>query len=134
MAKLTLGCTYTREQIHAILGGGVQSFLPTKNGRVICGCFRLDLNPDAPREILVGVGEQRVRNAQTLKLQGTSVPVFTKKVAEDWEYVGHFKATRYLEKNHPLLADEPRTKREDIAGILYLEPFEVPVVPKRVMV
>ena len=104
-----------------MFGGGVQSFLPTKNGRVVCGCFRMDLNPEAPQEILVGVGVQRVKNAHLVVLQKTSVPVFIKKEAEDWEYMGRFRATRYLTKEHKLLVDEQRTKDESIAGILYME-------------
>ncbi len=43
-----LNKTYTREEIHEMLGGDMQSYLPHKDGKVVCGCFRLDTNPDAP--------------------------------------------------------------------------------------
>ena len=119
-----MGNAYTREQIHSLLGGGAQSFLPMKNGRVVCGCFRLDTNPDAPKEILVGVGEQRVRSAQVTKLQDSAIPIFLKRQSDEWEYVGMYKATRYLDKAHHLLEAEERAKRTDVAGILYMEPFE----------
>jgi len=45
---LKTGNQYSRRQIHDLLGGGIQSYLPHKNGQVVCGCFRKDLNPLAP--------------------------------------------------------------------------------------
>jgi hypothetical protein len=119
-----LGCSYTREQINAMVGGGVQSFLPTKNGRVVCGCFLLKLNPDAPAEVLVGVGPQRENTAKVAVLQLTSIPVFLKGDVGEWEYIGRYRAYRYLERAHKLLADEERAKREDVAGILYMRKDE----------
>jgi hypothetical protein len=117
----SLGSSYTREQINAMLGGGVQAFLPTKNGRVVCGCFKLDLNPDAPKEVLVGEGPQRVRSAEIAVLQRTPFPIFLKRDVDEWEYVGDYRAVRYLDRGHKLLEAEERSKREGIAGILYME-------------
>jgi len=108
-----------------MVGGGVQSFLPTKNGWVVCGCFKLDLNPEAPAEVLVGVGPQREGSAKVAVLQQKPFPVFLKREANNWEYVGIYRATRYLERNHSLLANETRTQRADVAGILYMEPSEI---------
>jgi hypothetical protein len=116
-----LGLSYTRDQINTMLGGGVQAFLPTKNGRVVCGCFKLDQNPDAPKEVLVGVGATRETKARTVVLQQTPIPVFLKREEGEWEYVGIYRATRYLHRGHALLADEARAKPEDVAGILYFE-------------
>ena len=116
-----LGSYYTREQINAMLGGGVQAFLPTKNGRVVCGCFKLDLNPDAPEEVLVGLGPQREASARTAVLQRTPFPVFLKRDVDVWHYVGDYCAMRYLDRGHKLLEAEARAKREDVAGILYLQ-------------
>jgi len=56
MSTFALGMRYTRSQINAALGGGVQAYLPTKDGRVVCGTFRLNTNPDAPRVVLPGFG------------------------------------------------------------------------------
>lgn len=120
MPRLNVGHTYTREQINAIVGGGVQSILPTKNGRVVCGCFKLDTNPDAPEEVLVAAGPQRENSARTVVLQQTTIPVFVKGEVGEWEYKGLYRATRYLHNEHPLLADEARAKRPDVAGILYM--------------
>jgi hypothetical protein len=104
-----------------MLGGGIQGFLPTKNGRVVCGCFHLKLNPDAPAEILVGTGPQREKTAHTAVLQRTPFPIFLKKEVGEWECVGEYLATRYLNRDHKLLESEERAKRADVAGILYME-------------
>ncbi len=117
-----LGSAYTREQINVMVGGGIQSFLPTKNGRVVCGCFLLDLNPAAPAEVLVGIGPRREATAHTAVLQQTPFPIFLKREAGDWEYVGKYRAVRYLHREHALLEAEERVKRADVAGILYMEP------------
>lgn len=121
-----LGSSYTRDQISAMVGGGIQSFLPTKNGRVVCGCFKLDQNPDAPKEVLVGLGPQREGSAKTVVLQQTPIPVFVKREVGEWEYIGVYRATRYLHQDHALLADEARAKKADVAGILYMEPVAAP--------
>jgi hypothetical protein len=40
--------SYTRDQIHEEVGGEKVSYLPQKEGRVVCGCFSPDSNPEAP--------------------------------------------------------------------------------------
>jgi hypothetical protein len=124
MARLNIGSMYTREQISAIVGGGLQSFLPTKNGQVVCGCFQLAVNPDAPREVLVGAGPLRERVATWTVLQENPIPVFVKREVGEWEYMGRWRGVRYLDGTHKSLVEEERTKRKGIAGILYMEPVE----------
>lgn len=120
------GSAYTREQINEMMGGGVQAFLPMKGSRVVCGCFRLDQNPDAPAEVLVGTGPKRELSAKAAVIQQTAIPIFLKREVGEWEFIGHYKPKRYLDRGHALLAEEARAKREDVAGILYLEPSEKP--------
>jgi len=122
--KPKLDCAYTRDEINKMHGGGVQAFLPTKNGKVVCGCFKLDLNPDAPNEVLVGMGPQREMSARTCVLQGTPIPIFLKREVGEWEYVGHYKATKYLSREHKLMLQEERAQRKDVAGILFMKRFE----------
>ena len=51
------GKSYRRDAIAAgVGGGGLQTYLPTVDGRVVCGCFRTDVNPGAPEVILPGTG------------------------------------------------------------------------------
>lgn len=45
---------YTRQEIHILLGGGIQDYLPHKDGKVLCGCLTKDLNPDVPDVVLIG--------------------------------------------------------------------------------
>ena len=56
MRDFGFGQTYTRGEIRQALGGDLSSCLPHRDGRVVCGCFRPDLNPDAPDVILSGRG------------------------------------------------------------------------------
>jgi len=48
------GESYTRDHIHKQVGGEKISYLPQKDGRIVCGCFSPDSNPEAPYVILVG--------------------------------------------------------------------------------
>jgi hypothetical protein len=119
-----LGLSYTRAQINEMVGGGVQAILPMRGSRVVCGCFRLDTNPDAPKEVLVAPGPKREMSAKAAVVQQMPIPIFLKEEAGEWKYIGNYKPRRYLHREHALLAEEPRAKREDVAGILYLDPIE----------
>ena len=119
-----LGLSYTRAQINEMVGGGVQALLPMRGSRVVCGCFKLDASPDAPNEVLVAPGPRREMSAKAAVIQQTAIPIFLKKEVGEFEYIGKYKPRRYLDRDHALLAEEPRAKREDVAGILYLEPSE----------
>jgi hypothetical protein len=48
------GESYTRGQIHEEFGGETVTYLPQQDGKIVCGCFSPDSNPEAPYEILVG--------------------------------------------------------------------------------
>jgi hypothetical protein len=66
---LNVGSFYTRDQIHSRLGGGLQDYLPHKNLRVVCGCFRTDTNPAAPEVILPGIGPDIQKWARVFRNQ-----------------------------------------------------------------
>lgn len=53
---LESGKAYSRKQIHDLLGGGTQDYIPHQDGKVVCGCFGRKLNPAAPVVILAGNG------------------------------------------------------------------------------
>lgn len=57
----SVGRDYTRDEIHAKVGGSKQSYLPTKNSAVVAACITHGLNPRAPQVILC-VGEERELN------------------------------------------------------------------------
>src|SRR5207247_2745571 len=72
------GQTYTRGEIRQALGGDLSSSLPHRDGRVVCGCFRPDLNPDAPDVILSGRGPKIERWARVFATQRQCIPCFAK--------------------------------------------------------
>lgn len=111
--KPTLGESYSRDKIHEMLGGGLQEFLPTKDGRVVAACLRMDQNPHAPERIWVGEGARREMTAKIAVLQGTDFPVFIRREGPNSEYIGRYKALYY----RPCRDGEP----EGIAGVLTLE-------------
>ena len=120
--SLREGCCYTREEIHRLLGGNLQSYLPHVGGRVVCGCFRVDLNPDAPGKVLVGDSEDVVKYAKVLAQQGEPIPVFIKKGPKRWEYVGDYLAVEYREDPEEVAQRAGDARRDELAGVLVLEP------------
>ena len=86
----TIGRCYTREEIHAQVGGSMQAYLPTRDGRVVCACPTREKNHEAPHIILVGTKTKVMENAEILYGQGGGVPVFIKKNVNPWGYAGRF--------------------------------------------
>lgn len=116
--NLIVGRQYSREEIHDLVGGGgLMSCLPTKDGRVIAGCFVPEMNKRAPAEIDIGASSSIESAAQRLVEDGNSIPVFLKRAPKAWEFVGHFKGARYFEVS---LRVPPETSRH-VVGTLFLE-------------
>src|SRR3954468_649934 len=93
------GESYTRDHIHAEVGGEKVSYLPQKDGRIVCGCFSTDSNPEAPFVILVGGDEDGAeppveRKAKILEKQEEPIPVFLKRATNDWLFEGIFRVRR----------------------------------------
>lgn len=89
------GQTYTRKHISEKLGGSEIDYLPMEDKRVVCGCFTLDHNPEAPNIIVPGTGKIIEREAKQFCKQDYPVPIFLKRDVNKWEYVGDYKAARY---------------------------------------
>lgn len=81
---------YTREYIHTACGGNKQSFLPTKNGKVVAACLRTDLNPQAPDIIICSSSASARAAGKTLAAQGDAIPVFIKMETDAFRFVGVF--------------------------------------------
>jgi hypothetical protein len=95
MPSYSLGNMYSRKQISADLGGGEVDFLPSTEGRVVCGCFTLDHNPAAPNIVIPGTGKGIERTAELFCKQDYPVPIFIKRHPNEWEYVGYYKADHF---------------------------------------
>lgn len=93
------GEAYTRSQIHAQVGGSIQSYLPTVQGRVVCACLKKKMNPGAPHIILVGNKPRVIQAALQLAEQSAPIPVFLKESPNSWGYVGLFSVLGVSIKN-----------------------------------
>jgi hypothetical protein len=112
---------YTREGIHQALGGSKEEYLPTKSGRVVCGAFRPDANPDAPLIILPGFGPKIEAAAELFSAQQSAVPIFLKRGTNKWQYVGDFRVQRLSKDPQDITQHEKRAnRRETVSMILYL--------------
>ena len=86
----TLGCEYTRGEIHAQLGGSVVSCLPTRNGAIVAACLSKAFSPRAPEVVLCGRGARTSPVSGQFARQQTAIPVFLKSAASRWQYQGRF--------------------------------------------
>src|SRR5262249_16678957 len=87
----TIGEFYTRQQIHEVLGGETETYLPQRGRRIVCGCFNKEMGPNAPAEILAGNKPLVVQKAETLIKQIEPIPVFLKRHSNKWEYMGEYR-------------------------------------------
>lgn len=102
--------------------GGVD-FIRTRAGMVRGITIRLDLSPDAPEIILVGMGKQRQQRARLYFESAISVPAFFKRGGDAWEYIGNYRAVDYSESKDVIAKYSIGRRRPDtVAGVLILEP------------
>lgn len=123
------GESYTRDHIHEILGGEKVSYLPQRDGKIVCGCFSTDANPEAPYVILVGGDEDSVehpveKKAKILEAQDEPIPVFLKRASNDWVYEGNFRVQRVTRDRQFLEEKQREAGRADVVMALILEPVE----------
>jgi hypothetical protein len=120
--KPKLGELYSREEISHMFGGSSWTYLPRDRGDVVSGCFRTDLNPKAPDEVLVGYGKLRVSSAKRLVEQDTPIPVFIQRASKQWEFVGYYRGKKFSEAPSEVIPKARAANLEgQVAGVLYLE-------------
>jgi hypothetical protein len=117
-----VGKPYTRKEIHAQLGGSMRACLLEARGSVVGICYEPRMNPQAPREILIGRGPQKERAGQALAAQPDAVPVFAKRRSNTWEFVGNFKGAGYIASEYEAARRADGSGRTDVAGVLLLAP------------
>jgi hypothetical protein len=114
--------TYTRKEIQELVGGGsVQDYLPNKGGVVLCACLSQGYDPQAEQVILVGQGPGVQKQGDIFCAQSNAVPVFFKKVANFWEYVGNFKVSRWTEDREDIDGFEESSGRVNLTKVIFLE-------------
>ncbi len=121
MTTLQPGETYTRGEIHAAVGGGVQDYLPHVSGEVVCACLSADLNPDAPEVVLPGTSLGIERWARVFAEQSHHVPTFLKRGTNAWEYVGDYRVRRLAVQPAEIARHAEAAHRDDVTMVLYLE-------------
>ena len=112
---------YSRKQIHGVLRGSLESYLPTFNGVVVAGCFRQDTNPDAPAVILPGNGPRIRESAELFASSAVIIPVFIKRTVNKWCYVGNFRVSRLSTDQDEIRKHTNKTGRMDVSCVLYLD-------------
>jgi hypothetical protein len=120
MVAIDVGKRYTRAQIQQAYGGGVQTYLPNRAGRVTCGCFDPALNPHAPAEILVGDGPNIIAAARLLVRQGGAIPIFLKRASSEWEYLGRYRVAAHTDDPVTIAPKASEAGRDDVSMLLEL--------------
>jgi len=117
--------TYTFEDLKRSFGGDMQTYLPQVGSRIVCGCFNLQYNPNAPAEILVGRGPRIEMKAAKLVAQGGTLPVFLKHGTNHWQYVGNWKPLG-LDMRQPILDEKRRAAgvSHPVTALLRLAPAD----------
>jgi len=118
------GQCYTRKKISEVLGGGTRDFFPHKKGYVVCGCFKKELNPDAPVEVLPGNTDNIRRRGEVFATQREAVPIFLKRKPNQWEYVGLWHCVLKTEDTDEIRARETRAGRDEVSMVLRLEKMQ----------
>ena len=120
----TVGWKYSRKEIAATLGGSDIEYLPTVNDRVVCGCFNLEYDPQAPNIILPGTGRVIQREARLFCGQDYPVPIFIKRKVNEWEYVGDYKAKSHSTDPATIAAHHKGsvTPLKEITRVIFLQP------------
>ncbi len=98
----------------------MQNYLPHRDHKVVCECFRRDLNPDAPVEVLPADAPDRVRWAKVFAGQNYAIPVFLKVNRNCWQYKGMWRVKDVISDRREIETRERRTGRNRIAMILRL--------------
>ena len=87
----TVGRQYTRNEIHAEVGGSKVSCLPTQGGSIVAACLSQKFSPAAPHVVLCGQGKRTGAVSKLLTVQPGKLPVFIKRAANRWEFRGNFR-------------------------------------------
>lgn len=120
--KPEIGKHYDREEVFEMFGGNRQSALPFQNGKAVCGCYDPQMNPDAPKAILVGVGRYKEQYSRQVAEQNITLPIFLKRSSKKYEFMGYFRAIRYSVDRKEIEKKNTSDRNNDtIAGVLYFE-------------
>ena len=121
-----IGQDYSRREIHEKVGGSLVSYLPTREGAVVCACLTKKLNPRAPEEILVGTGPGIEGAGEILIGQTSPIPVFIKRSVNRWTYHGLWQVKEIPSSKRPGSIPRWSGSRppDTVSRVIYLERFD----------
>lgn len=119
------GGFYAWHQIESLVGHPPHGYLTEVEGRIVCGCFLLDLNPDAPDIVLPGTRQDWIEKATLFQTQSAkdstgAVPIFVKAEGLPWEHVGHYQVEAITFNPIEIGIHQKRTNRNDIGLVMFL--------------
>ena len=120
--SLIKGRRYTWSEIMDETGadGLPPYYLPHRDGAVVAGCFTLELNPEAPRVVLVGKDPKLGELAEIFCRQTGSIPICVKSGMGEWLCCGDFKLVRSSTDLAEIASHTPEARRPDIYKLLFL--------------
>lgn len=120
----TLNRHYTRDEIHAKLGGSKVSCLPTVDGTIVAACLLRSLSPRAPAVVLCGRGVRTSVVSRSFAAHDGVLPVFIKLAASRWRFAGLFSVARSFTAGasfERFIAGSGRS-RESVSCVVLMEP------------
>ena len=124
--SLSVGKNYSNEQIVAQLGGGnLQSYLVSVQGNIVGARLSRRWNPDAPDVILVGSGQNVLRDGKRLIRQGGPIEIFVKETPTErtWTRRGKYVVDDFVADSSKLKRYERDAGRKVALAIL-MKPAE----------
>jgi hypothetical protein len=121
--SLIKGRRYTWSEIVEETGadGSPPYYLLHRDGKVVAGCFTLELNPEAPLVVLAGNGPKISGWADIFRTQKGSIPVCVKSGLGEWLCCGNFKLVRASSDQTEIAKHSALAQRSDVYKILFLE-------------
>ena len=101
--------------------GSAPYYLLHREGKVVAGCFTLELNPFAPLVVLAGDGPQIRERADLFCAQTGSIPVCVKSGLREWLCCGNFKLMRSSTDPAEIASHSAQAKRSDVYKLFFLQ-------------
>src|SRR5206468_12098711 len=111
---------YSFNAVAQVFGGQSFGYLPQVGSRIVCGRFTMEMNPNAPYEVLVGGPPGVLRKAELLVEQGGAIPVFIKVGTNRWRYHGPMEIVGLSRDTPVVRAKAKEANRVDVVAVLSL--------------
>ena len=110
----------TAKEVAKRTAGG-ESYIRTKEGKVMGLAITKKKNPKAPSIITVSNGPLIMKNAELLANTKIAVPVYIKLGTNQWLYKGKYKVSNYSLDKADIEEYHGSRQIDEIHGILFLE-------------